>query len=94
MSQHHRKWRSRSVGNYRMRMEVLHRADYACEACGTRGRRLEIDHILPLADGGTSDTENMQALCRRCHIEKTAMETGNFIPGAADWRAYMAGAKR
>ncbi len=34
----------------------------------------EVDHKIRLADGGTNDTNNLVALCRECHGEKTAME--------------------
>lgn len=35
---------------------------------------LEIDHILPLVDGGTHDLDNLQFLCKSCHRSKTARE--------------------
>ena len=31
----------------------------------------EIDHVKPLYQGGTNDIENLQALCRNCHGNKT-----------------------
>ncbi len=34
----------------------------------------EIDHIIPLKNGGTNDIENLQALCKRCHSKKTKVE--------------------
>ena len=34
----------------------------------------DIDHILPLADGGSNDISNLQALCPSCHRVKTARE--------------------
>jgi len=34
----------------------------------------EVDHIVAKGDGGTDDPTNLQALCRRCHEEKTAKE--------------------
>ena len=33
-----------------------------------------IDHIVPLANGGTNDDENLQVLCEPCHFEKTKQE--------------------
>lgn len=37
----------------------------------------EVDHILPLADGGTNALENLQVICANpCHREKTAREAG------------------
>jgi 5-methylcytosine-specific restriction endonuclease McrA len=35
---------------------------------------LEVEHIVPLADGGTNDLENLQLLCRDCHKHKTIAE--------------------
>ena len=34
----------------------------------------EIDHILPVSEGGNNDLVNFQALCGCCHNEKTKME--------------------
>ncbi len=32
----------------------------------------EIDHIKPVAEGGTEDLSNLRSLCRRCHRIETA----------------------
>ena len=34
----------------------------------------EIDHIRPLFKGGTISEANLQALCKRCHLMKSALE--------------------
>jgi len=34
----------------------------------------EVDHIVPLVDGGSFDFENLQTLCIPCHKRKTAEE--------------------
>ena len=34
----------------------------------------EIDHIIPLFNGGTNEYTNLIALCRECHGQKTAIE--------------------
>jgi len=34
----------------------------------------EVDHIKRLDQGGTNDVQNLVALCRNCHGEKTSME--------------------
>jgi len=34
----------------------------------------ELDHIVPLVDGGTHDDDNLQTLCTPCHKRKTAGE--------------------
>ena len=34
----------------------------------------EIDHVKPLFKGGTNAESNLQALCKRCHMLKSAVE--------------------
>ena len=34
----------------------------------------EVDHIVPLASGGSSEPSNLQCLCRVCHERKTLFE--------------------
>ena len=64
-------WRSWRL----LRMKTLHRDNFRCQNidCGKAGR-LEVDHIIPLAQGGRDDPDNLQTLCRSCHMEKTAQE--------------------
>lgn len=33
------------------------------------------DHIIPLAEGGTEDPSNIQALCNECHEKKSQAES-------------------
>jgi 5-methylcytosine-specific restriction protein A len=40
-----------------------------CRWCGRPAE--DVDHIVPLARGGTNDEANLQSLCRRCHVAKT-----------------------
>lgn len=46
------------------------------------GIELAVDHIVPLANGGTNDPTNLQLLCRRCNSKKGARssKTRNAIP--------------
>jgi len=50
-----------------------------CEMCEAKSPAIytaaEIrDHRVPLAEGGDESPENEQALCKRCHFEKTETE--------------------
>lgn len=45
-----------------------------CERAGRVVTATEVDHIVPLAAGGTDATENLQPLCHSCHSRKTANE--------------------
>lgn len=60
----------------RIRTAVLSR-EPLCRGCSVKGRvtvAVEVDHIMPLAKGGTNDHENLQPLCVECHEAKTARE--------------------
>lgn len=41
-----------------------------------RSSLVDIDHVQPLALGGEDVDGNVQALCKRCHKTKTAMDFG------------------
>lgn len=52
-----------------LRATVLLRDGGRCRKCGS-ARNLEIDHIVPLSRGGTSDELDLETLCRRCNRRK------------------------
>ncbi|MCX2816489.1 MULTISPECIES: HNH endonuclease [Pseudomonas] len=58
----------------RIRDRILLRDQYTCRACGLVTKDLEVDHIINVAEGGSDDDSNLQALCVPCHQEKTAAE--------------------
>lgn len=53
----------------RLRADVFQRDGYRCTYCGAGGR-LECDHIVPVARGGSSDMENLTTACRPCNRAK------------------------
>lgn len=58
-----------------VRWKILKKDNYTCVKCGQSPAKnnnveLEIDHILPVAKGGTNDIENLQTLCRNCNQGK------------------------
>ena len=88
MSRHHaklnrRRWRA-------VRRAVLRRDGFRCVKCGKAGR-LEVDHRQRIEDGGAEyDPDNLQALCRGCHIAKSARENRKpESPERAEWTAYL-----
>lgn len=64
--------------------QILVRQAFACTkipnyTCPILGKLFDeagydIDHVLALADGGSNDISNLQALCPSCHRVKTARE--------------------
>ena len=72
MSRRHRTLNGRRWAVVRRR--ILDRDGWRCRECGRAGR-LEVDHVEALEDGGDPWVpDNLQTLCRRCHIAKTAAE--------------------
>jgi hypothetical protein len=53
-----------------MRAAVLVRDGGRCRKCG-RSVNLQIDHIVPVSKGGTTEESNLQILCRRCNLAKS-----------------------
>ena len=72
-----------------VRLQVLNRDDWQCTRCGSR-HRLEIDHIVALAEGGTDDLDNLRVLCRDCHIADTRARFQPHVKGQAEWGAFAA----
>nr|DAF35842.1 MAG TPA: HNH endonuclease [Caudoviricetes sp.] len=68
--------RMRGRGWMSLRESVLIRDQYQCRQCGcvVLPKDAECDHIVPLADGGRDEMENLQTLCKTCHAEKSAAE--------------------
>jgi 5-methylcytosine-specific restriction endonuclease McrA len=64
----------------RVRGEVLLRANKACAMCGRtttkHGITLQIDHIIPVEWGGSSEIQNLQALCEEDNAAKKAYFAG------------------
>lgn len=58
-----------------VRYQVLERDGRRCKSCGRSpedGVRLQVDHIIPVVDGGTGEIDNLQILCFDCNIGKGA----------------------
>jgi len=50
---------------------AMQRIGGRCAACGDEDN-LEVDHILPVARGGTNNADNLQMLCKPCNMSKGA----------------------
>ena len=78
-----------------VRRRVLDRDGWRCVTCGKAGR-LECDHKVPmfrLAEGADPyDLDNLQTLCRKCHLSKTFGELSKSkVQKGLEWDALVAG---
>lgn len=64
-----------------MREQVL-RDQPICAYCGERPST-EVDHVIPLGEGGTSDRLNLRGACKPCHSRKTSEEAARAKARAA-----------
>jgi hypothetical protein len=59
----------------RLRFQILQRDGFKCLYCGAiggvDGTRLEVDHVEPVAGGGTNDPRNLVTACRDCNGGKS-----------------------
>lgn len=62
----------------RLRLMVL-RGEPLCRQCGAPAT--DVDHIVPRAQGGADELDNLQALCHSCHSRKTNREDKPKLPG-------------
>jgi hypothetical protein len=59
----------------RTRFEVFKRDGFRCQYCGHHPPDvlLEVDHVIPVAGGGTDDEENLLTACFNCNRGKGAV---------------------
>ncbi len=73
-------WNKRQVSNdqlrpssevwRKIRERIFGRDDYTCTYCGSRGVRLECDHVIPISRGGSNDDHNLVTACFKCNRSK------------------------
>ena len=66
---------SRRLLSEAVKKQVAYRQQWKCSVC----RELlppsyQIDHTIPLCDGGADDESNTTAMCPTCHANKTQQE--------------------
>lgn len=71
----------------RTRAQVMERDGFRCRRCGAGPdeRKLVVDHVTPVAKGGTRDLGNLQTLCDLCNAGKSDRQ-----PHAHDLREMRA----
>ena len=68
---------------------MLERDNFRCRFCGATSEqeRLEVDHIIPEALGGTDSLNNLATLCQPCNRGKSKLFFGNYMLRAMDGQA-------
>ena len=58
----------------RLRYEILRRDNHACRYCGGEAPdvKLTVDHVVPVALGGSDEASNLVAACADCNAGKTS----------------------
>ncbi len=64
--------RQRGAMTADLREAIKQRDNYTCQMCGNSVLKepnllLEVDHIIPVSEGGESSADNLQTLCWRCN---------------------------
>jgi hypothetical protein len=69
------------------RFAIFQRDNFTCQYCGAKapGATLHVDHIVPVARGGTSRPENLVTSCQNCNLGKS---DGPLvaIPDCMEWK--------
>jgi hypothetical protein len=52
------------------RKRIFSRDQYTCAYCGAHGVRLQCDHIIPVARGGSNGDDNLTTSCEPCNRAK------------------------
>lgn len=60
----------RNKMTYKLRYEILKRDKFQCVICSSNDR-IEVDHIIPIDNGGKTIMENLRTLCFACNRGKS-----------------------
>jgi len=52
------------------RRALFQRDSFRCQYCGDKPERLEVEHVVPRAQGGRNVWENVTTACRACNAHK------------------------
>ncbi|PZU95893.1 MAG: HNH endonuclease [Leptolyngbya sp.] len=76
-----------------------HRCEYCCAPELVFNCQFEVEHIIPLAKGGSNQDDNLALACRSCNLRKGTSTTGVdaptgntvpiFNPRQANWSEHF-----
>lgn len=66
----------------RTRFEIFKRDGFRCTYCGSTPSDgpLHVDHVVPVAEGGSNDPSNLVTACASCNLGKSAVPLGMVLP--------------
>lgn len=75
----------------RTRFEVLRRDNHACRYCGQMAPdvKLTVDHVIPVALGGSDKPDNLVAACKDCNAGKSSTSPDAAIVADVAQRAVL-----
>ena len=87
---------ARAIGD-KLRRQILERNGYTCQVCGAgageesgcepgKKCRLQIDHVIPISQGGTDEEHNLRAVCHGYNKDKANLK----VPTSRDAISAMA----
>lgn len=73
----------RKALSVRTRFEVFKRDNFTCRYCGRKTPEvvLEVDHVVPVCDGGTNDEMNLVTACWECNSGKAGVQLSEVVTG-------------
>jgi len=86
----------RQIFSTSFRLNLFLKRKGTCASCSQKidaGKAWDIDHIIPLALGGTNEPKNLQILCKPCHQSKTSQSDIPRIAKTKRLKARHLGAK-
>lgn len=68
------------------RFRIFARDEFTCRYCGAQSDAspLVVDHVIAIANGGTSDDVNLITACQSCNQGKGAQQLDSVAPTEAD----------
>lgn len=77
------------------RFEIFKRDLFRCQYCGAHPPQvlLHVDHIIPVVEGGTDDTDNLVTACESCNLGKGPRELSSAPESLASKAARIAEAE-
>lgn len=70
----------------RQRFRIFSRDGYTCRYCGAQPPNvtLQVDHVIPVAEGGTDDDSNLITACKDCNAGKSKFLLSKVVPTDSD----------